>query len=357
MTKNKDETVGNVMRFNEKRNKDRKSTMEEQTEYKTDSALAIIDIKPADLPALFVDGGTDVLLERIEEEISKHVPDLSTAKGRKDIASLAYKVAKCKTLIDGAGKDLVADKKKEIAVVDAERKKFRDKCDQLRDKARKPLDDWEAAEEQRIAEIQNRIASFTIQGDPGELSSAQLKELLPHVKAVVIDDSFQEFTAEAAKVKDESIRVLEAAIAKKEKEEAEAAELERLRKEKEERDRKEREDEIRREAEENAKRQAEEAIREEKAELVRQKEASDKAAAEAQRKAEQAAEEERQRIQEEKDVEAEAARKREADRTHRATINSAARDAIMSLGAEKELAQNIVRAISQGKIPHVKISY
>ncbi|EES5368095.1 cell envelope biogenesis protein TolA, partial [Escherichia coli] len=36
------------------------------------------------------------------------VPDITTAKGRKEIAYLAYKVAQTKTYLDGLGKDLVA---------------------------------------------------------------------------------------------------------------------------------------------------------------------------------------------------------------------------------------------------------
>jgi len=335
--------------------------MEEQTEYTTDSALAIIDIKPAELPTLFVDGGLDPILARIEEEINKHIPDVTTGKGRDAIKSLAYKVAKCKTYIDGAGKDLVADKKKEISIVDAERKKWRDKCDELRDKARKPYDDWEAADKARVAEIQSRIASFTVVMDPMMLTSPVLKEHLAHVKAVAIDDSFQEFITEAAKVKDESIRVLEAAIAKKEKEEAEAAELERLRKEKEERERKDREEAIRKEAAEEARLKAEAEAREKEERLILEKHEAERREREtadnAEREKQAAVEEERRKIQAEKEAEAEATRKREADRNHRATINSATRDAIMKLGIDKEKAQNIVRAISKGKVPHVGIRY
>ncbi|OCS62006.1 hypothetical protein BBZ50_02590 [Escherichia coli] len=49
------------------------------------------------------------------------VPDITTAKGRKEIASLAYKVAQTKTYLDGLGKDLVAELKEIPKLIDANR--------------------------------------------------------------------------------------------------------------------------------------------------------------------------------------------------------------------------------------------
>ncbi|EGT6367902.1 cell envelope biogenesis protein TolA, partial [Escherichia coli] len=50
------------------------------------------------------------------------VPDITTAKGRKEIAYLAYKVAQTKTYLDGLGKDLVAELKEIPKLIDANRK-------------------------------------------------------------------------------------------------------------------------------------------------------------------------------------------------------------------------------------------
>ena len=47
--------------------------------------------------------------EGMKAECDAHVPDLTTEKGRKAIASLAYKVARTKTAIDEAGKALNED--------------------------------------------------------------------------------------------------------------------------------------------------------------------------------------------------------------------------------------------------------
>ncbi len=44
------------------------------------------------------------ILQKVEREVMSFVPDITTAKGRKEIASLAYKVAQTKTYLDGLGK-------------------------------------------------------------------------------------------------------------------------------------------------------------------------------------------------------------------------------------------------------------
>lgn len=53
----------------------------------------------------------DPIIEAIEKEARSLVPDVSTRKGRDAIASMAHKVARSKTYIDNAGKDLVAELK------------------------------------------------------------------------------------------------------------------------------------------------------------------------------------------------------------------------------------------------------
>ena len=80
-----------------------------------------------------------VMLDKITEMAGSLSPDTSTAAGRKEIASMAYAVARSKTTIDDAGKTLVAEWKKRSGEVDAGRKQARDYLDELRDKTRLPL--------------------------------------------------------------------------------------------------------------------------------------------------------------------------------------------------------------------------
>jgi DNA repair exonuclease SbcCD ATPase subunit len=111
--------------------------------------------------------------------------DVSTLKGRTSIAGTAYKVARSKTYLDGLGKQLVAEIKQQAAAVDAERKYIRDTLDELRDSIRKPLDEWEAADEARKAAHQARLLRLSgisafILDTPSELDAkiAQLNTLM-----------------------------------------------------------------------------------------------------------------------------------------------------------------------------------
>jgi hypothetical protein len=111
----------------------------------------LIVIEETNLPQLFTANGCDPLIERIKAEVSGHVPDVSTVGSRKDIASLAYKVSQSKTVIENAGKEFVSKIKDQTKAIDAERKRVREELDMLRDEVRKPLTDWELAEEKRLA--------------------------------------------------------------------------------------------------------------------------------------------------------------------------------------------------------------
>jgi len=63
--------------------------------------------------------------EAIKDETDKLVPDLTTEWGRKEIASLAFKVTKTKTAIDAAGKLLKEEAQATVTKVDAARREIR----------------------------------------------------------------------------------------------------------------------------------------------------------------------------------------------------------------------------------------
>ena len=94
----------------------------------------------------------DPLIEAIEKEARSLVPDLSTKKGRDAIASMAHKVARSKTYIDNAGKDLVAELKALPKQIDESRRLVRERLDALKDEVRRPLTEWEAEQERIKAE-------------------------------------------------------------------------------------------------------------------------------------------------------------------------------------------------------------
>ena len=99
------------------------------------------------------------ILQKVEREVMSFVPDITTAKGRKEIASLAYKVAQTKTYLDGLGKDLVAELKEIPKLIDANRKTVRDRLDELKSKARQPLTDYEEEQARIKAEEEAKAAA------------------------------------------------------------------------------------------------------------------------------------------------------------------------------------------------------
>ena len=157
------------------------------------------DLIPLENPepgALFAPGGLDSILVRIEADARSQVPDITTVKGRSAVASLAAKVAKAKTYLDGLGKDYTADLKRQTGAVDAERKAMRDRLDALKAEVRRPLDEWEQAEVDRVAAIKARMADFALSA-ADHLTVQQIVSCIKSTDAVVVDDSFMEFQEEA----------------------------------------------------------------------------------------------------------------------------------------------------------------
>jgi len=242
----------------------------------------------------------ETIIEAHRKELESFVPDVSTAKGRKEIASFAHKFRKSKTAFEDAGKKLTAEAKQQIDAVNAERRKVRDAFDEMAAEARKPLDIWENQEKERINELKGWIKHISDYADSEitlGFNSEQIKANLDNLKEYKVDSAFEEFENEAHRVKAEAVAKLEKLLEDTVKKEKEAAELERLRKEKAEREEKER-----KEAEE--KRQAEEKARIE---------------AEAKEKAEKEAKEREEKLKAEK-YEAEKAAKKAKEETERKRI-------------------------------------
>jgi len=356
---------------------------------KESSELVTVPPKETALQTFTADKGLDPYLKTIRQELDKFLSDapaLDTAKGRKQYASMAYKIAQSKTAIDNLGKELVADLKKQPAKVDAERKRWRDQLDAWRDEARGPLNEWEAAEDARIAKHGDHIDQIKGFEICDELSAEGISAQLDNLKAITVGERYQEFEAEAHRAKEHAITALEIAFQRQSKHEAEQAELERLRKEAAERAQKEREEQIARDAADNARRQAEQAAQAErdaaanrermaKEESERKdreaKEATERREREHQAaidKAQRDAVEERQRIEaEHKRIEderlAEEQRqqkeilRRQADKEHRGAVNRSALEAMIKGGMPADCAKQAITLIARCQIPNVTINY
>lgn len=349
--------------------------------------IATLPPKESALEVYAKPSGLDPWLEKIRAEVTGHVPDLKTKKGRDAIASLAHKVAKAKVALDDIGKELVAELKDVPKKIDAERKRMRDQLDALKDEVRAPLTQWEQAEEARQQRHQQGIEWFRLRADEHrDLDAAELRATLEQVNARAVDDSWEEYEAEAHRVKARAVSALTQALAAREKYDTEQAELARLRAAEAEREQKEREERIAREATERAQREAE-ALAQAEREASARREAEALAAAEtarlsaeladqrrvaAEQQAEldrqaaaarereaaaQAAAAERQRIADEQAAAAAEVALREADTAHKAGINRAALDAFVQAGMPEDCAKQAVKLIAKGLIPNIRITY
>jgi len=119
-----------------------------------DELIVVEKLNPVEL--FQNDGGMESVLTDIETKALAVVTSVETEKGRKEIASLANRVARSKTLIDNIGKLMVADWKAKAKKVDAGRKRARDFLDTLKKTVRAPLTEWEAIEAKRKAEEEER---------------------------------------------------------------------------------------------------------------------------------------------------------------------------------------------------------
>ena len=346
----------------------------------------LVVVKPANIPALFVKDGCDSLLKRIKEEVGKFEGDIATAKGRKEIASMAMKVAKSKVYLEGLGKDLVTGIKEQAKVIDAERKKVRDELDLLKEEVRKPLTDWEDAEKKRVADIEERITNInnhpeTAFNDPSirEITSSHVAAALQELKDVVIDDSFEEFELAATKAKEAALMHLEARFIVLQNAEKEQAEAERLEKERLEKEQKEREEKIAKDAAEAAIKETEEKAQKEQEEKDRlAREAIEKAeretleakleterverekreaAEQADRDRDQAVEDEKKRQADQIKADEKAEEKRQANKRHCGKINREAKASFVGEGYNEEEAEKIVKLIASNKIKNATINY
>jgi hypothetical protein len=244
-------------------------------------------------------------IAQIRKKAFESSPGIETVEARKKTASLAYQVSRSKTLIDDAGKTLVADWKAKAKKVDQSRKAIRDAMDEIRDEIRKPLTDYENAE----------------------------KEIMARDRAIEeynqdLDDAIAEH---GLWLRQKDVEKREAKLVREEAERI--AEENRLLAEKE---KKELEERLQREAAEKAKREGEQQIKEE-------------AALKAQAVKEAQEEAEVERLAQEKKI--------AGNKTHQKKINNIAMKAFVENGISENIAKAVLKLIILGEIPNVKVNY
>lgn len=349
----------------------------------------LVALDKKDAMAVFTsENGMQPLLAEIRKHIDAFTGDVATKEGRAAIASMAHKVSRSKTFLESFGK-ACADEAKEIPrKIDRNRKLMKDTLDLWRDEVRKPLTEWEEADEERIKahvaaiEILRRMVD-----DCSWMTLPEMRSTLAAAEAFKSDlETQQEFAVEYEHMNARLAKVLRRAIPEREQAERDAAELAELRRQKEEREAQEAAEKAAREAEERKRLEAEAAqaaaaraelaaaqIREREAQekaneerlradrerleaeeraqqLIREKEEADRRAAETEARVKREAQEAKER------EEAEAA-KREANKRHVAKVHKAAVDALCGNGLDVTSAVIAIDLIAASKVPSVSISY
>ncbi|WP_227136693.1 hypothetical protein [Kosakonia radicincitans] len=127
--------------------------MSEVTEEKKELVLVTLPAEKQDLEvALLSEKFIEEILDGVRKSAGSVVGDLKTAKGRGVYITMADKVRKSKAAFEVRAKDLVAELKARPALIDANRKRFRDEMDKIAVAIRKPVTDWEAEQERLKAE-------------------------------------------------------------------------------------------------------------------------------------------------------------------------------------------------------------
>ncbi|GGE30213.1 hypothetical protein GCM10011360_17840 [Primorskyibacter flagellatus] len=333
----------------------------------TTTDIIEIDIPhKTDVPALFeTKDGVPNLVAKIEKQARSFAIDYTTEAGRKEAKSLAAKVSRSKTLIDEVGKEQNEERNRLNKEVNALRNLATSRLDALRDEIKAPVVEWEKKEAERVRLHMLAMDAFDLGRVSSNNSSIDIQGVINSIRDTKIDETWEEYEADAKAAKAEALVKFQADLGIARQREDQEKELEALRAEKAKR---EAED-----AERAEKEASEKAEQERKAEAERQSkeaaaaaEAKAKADAEAaerrhkeelaaaQRRADEAAAAERAQIEAEKKAEAEAEEKRRSDKLHRMQITT---EIVVAMKALKpEGYEDIVDAMIDGKIPHVKVS-
>lgn len=262
----------------------------------------------------------DPIIEEIEKEARSLVPDVSTRKGRDAIASMAHKVARSKTYIDNAGKDLVAELKALQKQIDESRRIVRERLEALKDEVRRPLTEWEAEQERiKAEEAMNALHAEALEMNIKFDQELAAKFEADHEMALLMNKDFdrdreeqRRLAEQAQRERDERLKQEAAEQARRDAEAKHKAEIDAAA-------RREAEEKARAELAERQRIETEQRAEREKQEAEARAEREKAAAVEAERlKAKQV---EDARLAEEKRIADEQA-KREADVKHRKTVGT-----------------------------------
>lgn len=309
----------------------------------------------------------DPLIELIEKEARSLVPDVTTKKGRDAIASMAHKVARSKTYIDNAGKDLVAELKALPKQIDESRRVVRERLDALKDEVRRPLTEWEAEQARIAAEKAAEVERLRIEAEQkAALESLRKQVEVDHEMALLMDKDIDRERADKAAEAERQRIAREEEIKRQAEEKAKREAAEKAQREIDAAAAREREAILAKERAERERIEAQQRAEREQREAAERAEREKQAAVEAERRKAQeeadrirreAEQREQARLAEEKRKADEQAR-READVKHRKVVGTEIVKALLAnTSLTRDQAIEVLTAIKDGNIPHTGISY
>ncbi|SAP47018.1 TolA protein [Klebsiella michiganensis] len=309
----------------------------------------------------------DPLIELIEKEARSLVPDVTTKKGRDAIASMAHKVARSKTYIDNAGKDLVAELKALPKQIDESRRVVRERLDALKDEVRRPLTEWEAEQERiKAEEAMNALHAEALEMNIKFDQELAAKFEADHEMALLMDKDIDRERADKAAEAERQRIAREEEIKRQAEEKAKREAAEKAQREIDAAAAREREAILAKERAERERIEAQQRAEREQREAAERAEREKQAAVEAERRKAQeeadrirreAEQREQARLAEEKRKADEQAR-READVKHRKFVGTEIVKALLAnTSLTSDQAIEVLTAIKDGNIPHTGISY
>lgn len=309
----------------------------------------------------------DPLIEAIEKEARSLVPDVTTKKGRDAIASMAHKVARSKTYIDNAGKDLVAELKALPKQIDESRRVVRERLDALKDEVRRPLTEWEAEQERiKAEEAMNAMHAEALEMNIKFDQELAAKFEADHEMALLMNKDFDREQAEKKAEAERQRIAREEEIKRQAEEKAKREAAEKAQREIDAAAAREREAILAKERAERERIEAQQRAEREQREAAERAEREKQAAVEAERRKAQeeadrirreAEQREQARLAEEKRKADEQAR-READVKHRKAVGTEIVKALLAnTSLTRDQAIEVLTAIKDGNIPHTGISY
>lgn len=330
--------------------------------------MELVVIEKKNAMAVFTNNDQlDPLIEAIEKEARSLVPDVTTKKGRDAIASMAHKVARSKTYIDNAGKDLVAELKALPKQIDESRRVVRERLDALKDEVRRPLTEWEAEQERiKAEEAMNALHAEALEMNIKFDQELAAKFEADHEMALLMDKDIDRERADKAAEAERQRIAREEEIARQAEEKAKREAAEKAQREIDAAAAREREAILAKERAERERIEAQQRAELEQREAAERAEREKQAAVEAERRKAQeeadrirreAEQREQARLAEEKRKADEQAR-READVKHRKAVGTEIVKALLAnTTLTRDQAIEVLTAIKDGNIPHTGISY